>query len=221
MLKQTLKLSIYNIKKLILETFLISLLIGIIIIPLLSFLFIQGLDLVGISTINLNNIKTIFFQHILLIPLTLSLLFLFVTLVYTQFTYIFFMHDSLLKQEKFSRKNLIIKTWTKIKNITCVEFILVFLYIIILTPITGTLFRSNLTKKIAIPSFITSELMKSPETAIIFWITYAILFLFAYKLMFMLPSMILLNKSPKKAISYTLKKTFSFKNSIKQQFTSS
>jgi glycerophosphoryl diester phosphodiesterase len=210
----TLKLSGKYLKQTVLESLFISMFIGLIITPLFSLLFRLIMRINNVSIIHLDNLKTIITEHYFFPIMLFILLILFILAIYGNLIYLLYFFDNLFQGKNLTRKKLFIMTFKKIKNINFAEFFLVLLFILIIAPISSLLFHSDLTSDINIPSFITSELMKSSSFVIISIIFYIFFFLLAYKLLFMLPAIVLNKKSPWNAIKYSFSMTKTIKSTI-------
>lgn len=155
----------------------------------------------AIDYISSDNISTILSQHPgVLLSLTAVLLTI-LLLVYFEFTFLLMSVYFIKKQTPISLKQLLQATFRQLKKIRPLTFLFFLAYFVLILPISGLSFNSDLLSKVKIPAFIMDFIFTNRWIVVSsFILFYIFLAYIGIRLIFALPEMILRDRSFKQAV---------------------
>lgn len=155
----------------------------------------------AIDYISSDNISTILSQHPgVLLSLTAVLLTI-LLLVYFEFTFLLMSVYFIKKQTPISLKQLLQATFRQLKKIRPLTFLFFLAYFVLILPISGLSFNSDLLSKVKIPAFIMDFIFTNRWIAVSsFILFYIFLAYIGIRLIFALPEMILRDRPFKQAV---------------------
>ena len=155
----------------------------------------------AIDYISSDNISTILSQHPgVLLSLTAVLLTL-LLLVYFEFTFLLMSVYFIKKQTPISLKQLLQATFRQLKKIRPLTFLFFLAYFVLILPISGLSFNSDLLSKVKIPAFIMDFIFTNRWIVVSsFILFYIFLAYIGIRLIFALPEMILRDRPFKQAV---------------------
>ncbi|EMF0271949.1 glycerophosphoryl diester phosphodiesterase membrane domain-containing protein [Enterococcus hirae] len=155
----------------------------------------------AIDYISSDNISTILSQHPgVLLSLTAVLLTI-LLLVYFEFTFLLMSVYFIKKQTPISLKQLLQATFRQLKKIRPLTFLFFLAYFVLILPISGLSFNSDLLSKVKIPAFIMDFIFTNRWIVVSsFILFYIFLAYIGIRLIFALPEMILRDRPFKQAI---------------------
>ncbi|EMF0505734.1 glycerophosphodiester phosphodiesterase [Enterococcus hirae] len=155
----------------------------------------------AIDYISSDNISTILSQHPgVLLSLTAVLLTI-LLLVYFEFTFLLMSVYFIKKQTPISLKQLLQATFRQLKKIRPLTFLFFLAYFVLILPISGLSFNSDLLSKIKIPAFIMDFIFTNRWIVVSsFILFYIFLAYIGIRLIFALPEMILRDRPFKQAV---------------------
>lgn len=155
----------------------------------------------AIDYISSDNISTILSQHPgVLLSLTAVLLTI-LLLVYFEFTFLLMSVYFIKKQTPISLKQLLQATFRQLKKIRPLTFLFFLAYFVLILPISGLSFNSDLLSKVKIPAFIMDFIFTNHWIVVSsFILFYIFLAYIGIRLIFALPEMILRDRPFKQAV---------------------
>lgn len=155
----------------------------------------------AIDYISSDNISTILSQHPgVLLSLTAVLLTI-LLLVYFEFTFLLMSVYFIKKQTPISLKQLLQATFHQLKKIRPLTFLFFLAYFVLILPISGLSFNSDLLSKVKIPAFIMDFIFTNRWIVVSsFILFYIFLAYIGIRLIFALPEMILRDRPFKQAV---------------------
>lgn len=155
----------------------------------------------AIDYISSDNISTILSQHPgVLLSLTAVLLTI-LLLVYFEFTFLLMSVYFIKKQTPISLKQLLQATFRQLKKIRPLTFLFFLAYFVLILPISGLSFNSDLLSKVKIPAFIMDFIFTNRWILVSsFILFYIFLAYIGIRLIFALPEMILRDRPFKQAV---------------------
>ncbi|EOA3406097.1 glycerophosphoryl diester phosphodiesterase membrane domain-containing protein [Enterococcus hirae] len=155
----------------------------------------------AIDYISSDNISTILSQHPgVLLSLTAVLLTI-LLLVYFEFTFLLMSVYFIKKQTPISLKQLLQATFRQLKKIRPLSFLFFLAYFVLILPISGLSFNSDLLSKVKIPAFIMDFIFTNRWIVVSsFILFYIFLAYIGIRLIFALPEMILRDRPFKQAV---------------------
>ncbi|RBT62394.1 glycerophosphoryl diester phosphodiesterase membrane domain-containing protein [Enterococcus hirae] len=155
----------------------------------------------AIDYISSDNISTILSQHPgVLLSLTAVLLTI-LLLVYFDFTFLLMSVYFIKKQTPISLKQLLQATFRQLKKIRPLTFLFFLAYFVLILPISGLSFNSDLLSKVKIPAFIMDFIFTNRWIVVSsFILFYIFLAYIGIRLIFALPEMILRDRPFKQAV---------------------
>ncbi|BDX45608.1 glycerophosphoryl diester phosphodiesterase membrane domain-containing protein [Enterococcus hirae] len=155
----------------------------------------------AIDYISSDNISTILSQHPgVLLSLTAVLLTI-LLLVYFEFTFLLMSVYFIKKQTPISLKQLLQATFRQLKKIRPLTFLFFLAYFVLILPISGLSFNSDLLSKVKIPAFIMDFIFTNRWIVVSsFILFYIFLAYIGIRLIFALPEMILRDRPFKQAV---------------------
>lgn len=155
----------------------------------------------AIDYISSDNISTILSQHPgVLLSLTAVLLTI-LLLVYFEFTFLLMSVYFIKKQTPISLKQLLQATFRQLKKIRPLTFLFFLAYFVLILPISGLSFNSDLLSKVKIPAFIMDFIFTNRWIVVSsFILFYIFLAYIGIRLIFALPEMILRDRPFKLAV---------------------
>ncbi|EMF0534286.1 glycerophosphodiester phosphodiesterase [Enterococcus hirae] len=155
----------------------------------------------AIDYISSDNISTILSQHPgVLLSLTAVLLTI-LLLVYFEFTFLLMSVYFIKKQTPISLKQLLQATFRQLKKIRPLTFLFFLAYFVLILPINGLSFNSDLLSKVKIPAFIMDFIFTNRWIVVSsFILFYIFLAYIGIRLIFALPEMILRDRPFKQAV---------------------
>ncbi|EOB3405441.1 glycerophosphoryl diester phosphodiesterase membrane domain-containing protein [Enterococcus hirae] len=155
----------------------------------------------AIDYISSDNISTILSQHPgVLLSLTAILLTI-LLLVYFEFTFLLMSVYFIKKQTPISLKQLLQATFRQLKKIRPLTFLFFLAYFVLILPISGLSFNSDLLSKVKIPAFIMDFIFTNRWIVVSsFILFYIFLAYIGIRLIFALPEMILRDRPFKQAV---------------------
>ncbi|MBO1101178.1 glycerophosphoryl diester phosphodiesterase membrane domain-containing protein [Enterococcus hirae] len=155
----------------------------------------------AIDYISSDNITTILSQHPgVLLSLTAVLLTI-LLLVYFEFTFLLMSVYFIKKQTPISLKQLLQATFRQLKKIRPLTFLFFLAYFVLILPISGLSFNSDLLSKVKIPAFIMDFIFTNRWIVVSsFILFYIFLAYIGIRLIFALPEMILRDRPFKQAV---------------------
>ncbi|EMF0042010.1 glycerophosphoryl diester phosphodiesterase membrane domain-containing protein [Enterococcus hirae] len=170
-------------------------------LPLLNSTTRSILNRGAIDYISSDNISTILSQHPgVLLSLTAVLLTI-LLLVYFEFTFLLMSVYFIKKQTPISLKQLLQATFRQLKKIRPLTFLFFLAYFVLILPISGLSFNSDLLSKVKIPAFIMDFIFTNRWIVVSsFILFYIFLAYIGIRLIFALPEMILRDRPFKQAV---------------------
>lgn len=155
----------------------------------------------AIDYISSDNISTILSHHPgVLLSLTAVLLTI-LLLVYFEFTFLLMSVYFIKKQTPISLKQLLQATFRQLKKIRPLTFLFFLAYFVLILPISGLSFNSDLLSKVKIPAFIMDFIFTNRWIVVSsFILFYIFLAYIGIRLIFALPEMILRDRPFKQAV---------------------
>lgn len=155
----------------------------------------------AIDYISSDNISIILSQHPgVLLSLTAVLLAI-LLLVYFEFTFLLMSVYFIKKQTPISLKQLLQATFRQLKKIRPLTFLFFLAYFVLILPISGLSFNSDLLSKVKIPAFIMDFIFTNRWIVVSsFILFYIFLAYIGIRLIFALPEMILRDRPFKQAV---------------------
>lgn len=155
----------------------------------------------AIDYISSDNISTILSQQPgVLLSLTAVLLTI-LLLVYFEFTFLLMSVYFIKKQTPISLKQLLQATFRQLKKIRPLTFLFFLAYFVLILPISGLSFNSDLLSKVKIPAFIMDFIFTNRWIVVSsFILFYIFLAYIGIRLIFALPEMILRDRPFKQAV---------------------
>ncbi|EMF0059015.1 glycerophosphodiester phosphodiesterase [Enterococcus hirae] len=155
----------------------------------------------AIDYISSDNISTILSKHPgVLLSLTAVLLTI-LLLVYFEFTFLLMSVYFIKKQTPISLKQLLQATFRQLKKIRPLTFLFFLAYFVLILPISGLSFNSDLLSKVKIPAFIIDFIFTNRWIVVSsFILFYIFLAYIGIRLIFALPEMILRDRPFKQAV---------------------
>lgn len=173
----------------------------------------------AIDYLSSENISTVISKHPNVFLSLMAVLLMILLLVYFEFTFLLISVYFIKKQKPISLKQLLQATIRQLKKIRPLTFLFFLAYFLLILPISGLNFNSDLLSKIKIPAFIMDFIFANRWIVVSSFIfLYAFLAYIGIRLIFALPEMILRDRPFKQAVreSWYLTKTRFF--SILGQF---
>ena len=176
-----------------------------VVIPLLSsstkFILKRG----HIQYISYDNLSEIATQHPAVASLLVALLLLILLLVFFEFTFLLLSVYFIEKKQAVSLKQLLRMTTIQLKKLRPSVFLFFLFYFLLILPIGGLSFNSDLLARIKIPAFIMDFIFTNRLLIIsAFVLFYLILIYIGIRLIFALPEMILRDRPFKEAFKESL-----------------
>ncbi|MEG0295006.1 glycerophosphodiester phosphodiesterase [Enterococcus sp.] len=212
---EQLKQSMYQIHKnlkLYLESvFFLRMLRVLIALPLLSYLFLQILNVTGLSSITENTIFEVLRHPVaLVVLLVLGLTSIF--FIYYEQAYYFMLAHLQDTQEPYRLKTIIQKLNNKARYIINIQSVVFLIYFILILPIASIGMSPGLASNLYIPHFITDELLKFNGGWLIYFGVFALIIYLSLRLIFVVPYFVVekeatILQAVKKSWQHTRKKS--------------
>ncbi|OQO70165.1 glycerophosphodiester phosphodiesterase [Enterococcus villorum] len=155
----------------------------------------------AIDYLSTDNISTIISQHPGVLFSLIAVLLTILLLVYFEFTFLLISVYFIKKQVPISLKQLLQATFRQLKKIRPLTFLFFLAYFLLILPISGLSFNSDLLSKVKIPAFIMDFIFTNRWIVVsAFLLFYLFLAYMGIRLIFALPEMILRDRPFKQAI---------------------
>jgi len=154
-----------------------------------------------IDYLSSDNITIIISQHPGVLLSLIAVLLTILLLVYFEFTFLLMSVYFIKKQVPVSLKQLLELTFFQLKKIRPLTFLFFLAYFLLILPISGLSFNSDLLSKVKIPAFIMDFIFANRWIVVsTFIIFYLLLAYIGIRLIFALPEMILRDRPFKQAV---------------------
>ena len=155
----------------------------------------------AIDYLSSDNITIIISQHPGVLLSLIAVLLTILLLVYFEFTFLLMSVYFIKKQVPISLKQLLELTFFQLKKIRPLTFLFFLAYFLLILPISGLSFNSDLLSKVKIPAFIMDFIFTNRWIVVsTFIIFYLLLAYIGIRLIFALPEMILRDRPFKQAV---------------------
>ena len=155
----------------------------------------------AIDYLSSDNITIIISQHPGVLLSLIAVLLTILLLVYFEFTFLLMSVYFIKKQVPVSLKQLLELTFFQLKKIRPLTFLFFLAYFLLILPISGLSFNSDLLSKVKIPAFIMAFIFANRWIVVsTFIIFYLLLAYIGIRLIFALPEMILRDRPFKQAV---------------------
>lgn len=155
----------------------------------------------AIDYLSSDNITIIISQHPGVLLSLIAVLLTILLLVYFEFTFLLMSVYFIKKQVTVSLKQLLELTFFQLKKIRPLTFLFFLAYFLLILPISGLSFNSDLLSKVKIPAFIMDFIFTNRWIVVsTFIIFYLLLAYIGIRLIFALPEMILRDRPFKQAV---------------------
>lgn len=155
----------------------------------------------AIDYLSSDNITIIISQHPGVLLSLIAVLLTILLLVYFEFTFLLMSVYFIKKQVPVSLKQLLELTFFQLKKIRPLTFLFFLAYFLLILPISGLSFNSDLLSKVKIPTFIMDFIFANRWIVVsTFIIFYLLLAYIGIRLIFALPEMILRDRPFKQAV---------------------
>ena len=155
----------------------------------------------AIDYLSSDNITIIISQHPGVLLSLIAVLLTILLLVYFEFTFLLMSVYFIKKQVPVSLKQLLELTFFQLKKIRPLTFLFFLAYFLLILPISGLSFNSDLLSKVKIPAFIMDFIFANRWIVVsTFIIFYLLLAYIGIRLIFALPEMILRDRPFKQAV---------------------
>ncbi len=155
----------------------------------------------AIDYLSSDNITIIISQHPGVLLSLIAVLLTILLLVYFEFTFLLISVYFIKKQVPVSLKQLLELTFFQLKKIRPLTFLFFLAYFLLILPISGLSFNSDLLSKVKIPAFIMDFIFANRWIVVsTFIIFYLLLAYIGIRLIFALPEMILRDRPFKQAV---------------------
>ncbi|KAA9178294.1 glycerophosphodiester phosphodiesterase [Enterococcus durans] len=155
----------------------------------------------AIDYLSSDNITIIISQHPGVLLSLIAVLLTILLLVYFEFTFLLMSVYFIKKQVPVSLKQLLELTFFQLKKIRPLTFLFFLAYFLLILPISGLSFNSDLLSKVKIPAFIMDFIFTNRWIVVsTFIIFYLLLAYIGIRLIFALPEMILRDRPFKQAV---------------------
>lgn len=179
------------------------------------FILMQG----SIPYLSYDTVGPIVTSHPFVLFSLLAILIILLFALYLEFTFLLLSMYYIQIRKKVSLKQLIKETISKIKQLEPIHFLFFLFYFLLISPISGIQFNSELLSKIKIPVFMMDFLFENRLIFIImFFMLYGFFIYLGIRLIFVLPLMILNEYSFKVACVSSWKKTRQYFFNLLGQF---
>lgn len=167
-----------------------------------------------ITYLSLEQLPLLFQHHPFVLLSLIATGLLILLAVFFEFTFLLFSMYFIQKKQHIKLRQLIQLSLEQFKKVRLSVLLFFLLYFILLLPIGSFNFRSDLLAKIQIPAFIMDYIFANRISIIVsFCFAYIVLFYIGIRLLFVLPELILNNRTVKDAIQLSIaitKKRFFF-----------
>lgn len=175
---------------------------------IISILFSIARDAVNLSNIDIKNFS-VFLKNPKSIILLILIFIVIAFSTYIDFSFLTLGTIANQKNIKISVLDIIKNAFLKFKNLFNTQLFFLVGYFILMIPVANLGLNSIISKKIYIPNFIKNELLKSPLTAIVYFLIIVIFIYINIRLIFVLPLLLTndfnVTKSIKKSFKLTRK----------------
>lgn len=155
----------------------------------------------AIDYLSSDNITIIISQHPGVLFSLIAVLLTILLLVYFEFTFLLMSVYFIKKQVPITLKQLLKRTFLQLKKIRLLTFLFFLAYFLLILPISGLSFNSDLLSKIKIPAFIMDFIFTNRWIVVsAFIVFYLLLAYLGIRLIFALPEMILRDRPFKQAV---------------------
>ena len=155
----------------------------------------------AIDYLSSDNITIIISQHPGVLLSLIAVLLTILLLVYFEFTFLLMSVYFIKKQVPISLKQLLELTFFQLKKVRPLTFLFFLAYFLLILPISGLSFNSDLLSKVKIPAFIMDFIFANSWIVVsTFIIFYLLLAYIGIRLIFALPEMILRDRPFKQAV---------------------
>lgn len=155
----------------------------------------------AIDYLSSDNITIIISQHPGVLLSLIAVLLTILLLVYFEFTFLLMSVYFIKKQVPISLKQLLELTFFQLKKVRPLTFLFFLAYFLLILPISGLSFNSDLLSKVKIPAFIMDFIFANRWIVVsTFIIFYLLLAYIGIRLIFALPEMILRDRPFKQAV---------------------
>ncbi|MGH1866855.1 glycerophosphodiester phosphodiesterase [Enterococcus durans] len=155
----------------------------------------------AIDYLSSDNITIVISQHPGVLLSLIAVLLTILLLVYFEFTFLLMSVYFIKKQVPVSLKQLLELTFFQLKKIRPLTFLFFLAYFLLILPISGLSFNSDLLSKVKIPAFIMDFIFANRWIVVsTFIIFYLLLAYIGIRLIFALPEMILRDRPFKQAV---------------------
>lgn len=167
---------------------------GVVFLPLLGLLFNQILQIVGLQSITESTVKFVLMNP-LAISLLIVLVFLVIVAIYVEMGFFFLLASSLAKKEEITAKDIIILLVKRVRSFISFQLLLFIIYLLLLLPLASIGLQSTVTDPLRLPHFIADELFKMTTGTFLYISLLLIVFYISMRLLFTLPLFMLDNHS--------------------------
>ncbi|MGX7198453.1 glycerophosphodiester phosphodiesterase [Enterococcus nangangensis] len=166
------------------------------------------LKLGGVKYLSSDNIPQIFQQHGVLLLALLLLLILTLAVLFFEFSFLLLSLKAIQDKQPLSVIQLFKITVAKLKKIRPATLLFFLLFLVLLLPLAGLGFHSDLLAKIKIPAFILDYIFQQRYRVVTSFIGgYLLLLLLAVRFIFVLPYLLLHDDSLKVSLQKSWRKT--------------
>lgn len=163
---------------------------GVVFLPVLGLLFNQMLRVADLQSITETTVKSVLMNP-LAIGLLIVLVFLVIVAIYIEMGFFFLLARSLAKKEQITAKGIIIQLAKRVRHFISFQLVLFIVYLLLLLPLASIGLQSMLTDSLRLPYFIADELFKSRSGTLLYFALLLIVFYISMRLLFTLPLFIL------------------------------
>lgn len=190
-----------------------------IITPLMVTLTRFILSMGDIPYLSYDTVGLIVFHHPIVLCLLIMMLFLLVSTIYFEYTFLLLTMYFIKNKVAISLRQLARETIVQMKKLKVNNFLFFLCYFILLSPLGAIRFHSDLLSKFKIPVFIVDFIFENRVIfVVLFILVYVSLIVVAIRLMFTLPLMILKDYTFKEASKISWQQTKKHFKSIVLQF---
>ncbi|WP_071131626.1 glycerophosphoryl diester phosphodiesterase membrane domain-containing protein [Enterococcus timonensis] len=205
---QTTGLFLKNSRHYLRDLIVIHALMLLVLLPALRFLLRFVLQNGEIPYLSFDNLGTIVTQHGVVFACLILLVILLLFVVYFEFTFLIFSIYFILNEKVPSVIQILGLSWQKVRRTTPLKLIFFFGYFLVLLPLSGLGFHSELLAKIQIPSFILDFIFQQRYLVVTgFIIVYLISLYLALRLVYVIVFFVLENISVGAAIKKSWQQT--------------
>ncbi|MBP1040798.1 glycerophosphodiester phosphodiesterase [Vagococcus sp. BWB3-3] len=179
-----------NRKVYIKSLLLLTVIQGILFLPVLGILFNQILHVAGLQSITETTLLSVLMNPLAVILLILLALLAIITIVF-EMGFFFLLAHFLSQKQQITFKQILIGLSGKLGSFISFQLILFLIYFVLLLPLASIGLQSMVTESLRLPYFIADELFKSTTGTIIYLVALLGVFYISMRLIFTLPIFIL------------------------------